>query len=291
MLKIFFMALVVFLCSYQSNYHTKTATLRQAIGVERVKPKKHLGQHFLNAPSIAGRIADLVPHDAEFIVEIGPGMGILTEPLYTRFGTRLLCIEIDSESVEYLREEPRFKGLHVVEGDFLELEASAWAQSLTRGAVIGNYPYNISSQIVFRVLEAKEQVAFFGGMFQREVARRLCAGPGSKEYGILSVLLQNYYECSYAFTVDEGAFIPPPKVKSGVIACMRKAELPTDCRWESLKTVVKAAFNQRRKTLSNALKGTLQRVPEQWAGKRAEQLEPAAYLVLGAQLERERAAQ
>jgi len=265
--------------------------LHSSNSLERVKPKKHLGQHFLNAPSIAGRIADLVPYDADFVVEIGPGMGMLTEPLFARFTERLLCIEIDKESVEYLRRESRFAGLSVLEGDFLELDAKTWAQAFTRGAVIGNYPYNISSQIVFRALEAKEQVAFFGGMFQREVARRLCAGPGSKEYGILSVLLQNYYDCSYAFTVEEGAFTPPPKVKSGVIACVRKAELPADCRWESLKTVVKAAFNQRRKTLSNALKGTLQRVPEQWAGKRAEQLEPAAYLVLGAQLERERAAQ
>lgn len=265
--------------------------MREGSTVERVKPKKHLGQHFLNAPSIAGRIADLVPDESEFVVEIGPGMGILTEPLFTRFAERLLCIEIDKESVVYLRREPRFAGLNVLEGDFLELGAEAWAQSLQRVAVIGNYPYNISSQIVFRVLEAKEQVAFFGGMFQREVARRLCAGPGSKEYGILSVLLQNYYECSYAFTVEEGAFTPPPKVKSGVISCTRKPVLPQDCRWESLKTVVKAAFNQRRKTLSNALKGTLQRVPEEWAGKRAEQLEPSVYLALGAQLERERAAQ
>lgn len=265
--------------------------MQQAIGVERVKPKKHLGQHFLNAPSIAGRIADQVPDEAEYVVEIGPGMGILTEPLFTRFQERLLCIEIDKESVDYLKGEPRFAGLGVLEGDFLELQTKTWAHTFTGGAVIGNYPYNISSQIVFRVLEAKEQVAFFGGMFQREVARRLCAGPGSKEYGILSVLLQNYYDCSYVFTVDEGSFTPPPKVKSGVIACIRKPELPADCRWESLKTVVKAAFNQRRKTLSNALKGTLQSVPEQWAGKRAEQLEPAAYLVLGAQLERERAAQ
>lgn len=224
------------------------------------------------------------------VVEIGPGMGILTEPLFARFKDRLLCIEIDNESVQYLKQEARFSGLQVVSGDFLELPSGVWAKSFPNMAVIGNYPYNISSQIVFRVLEARDQVAFFGGMFQREVARRLCAGPGSKEYGILSVLLQNFYDCTYAFTVEEGSFTPPPKVKSGVIACTRKAELPTDCDWQSLKTVVKAAFNQRRKTLSNALKGTLQQVPEQWAGLRAEQLEPAAFLTLGAQLEKERAA-
>jgi 16S rRNA (adenine1518-N6/adenine1519-N6)-dimethyltransferase len=153
-------------------------------------------------------------------------------------------------------------------------------------AVIGNYPYNISTQIAFRVLEARNPVKFFGGMFQREVARRFCADHGNKEYGVTSVLLQAFYDCKYLFTVNEGSFNPPPAVKSGVMACVRK-ELPPDCTYKSLALVVKTAFNQRRKTLSNALKPLTSSkpsfvLPDELKGKRAEQLPVETFIMLAA---------
>lgn len=242
----------------------------------RVTPKKQLGQHFLTDPGIARRIADSAEGlSLDRLVEIGPGMGILTKPLLETWGNRLVCVEIDRESVTWLSRQEWAKDLHVVEGDFLRLPHEELFVQGNNG-VIGNYPYNISTQIAFRILESPLPVLFFGGMFQREVARRFCAPHGNKEYGVTSVLLQAYYDCRYLFTVNEGSFNPPPAVKSGVMACVRK-EVPPACTYKSLALVVKTAFNQRRKTLSNSLKPLLSSrlaftLPDGMNSLRAEQL-------------------
>jgi 16S rRNA (adenine1518-N6/adenine1519-N6)-dimethyltransferase len=279
----FFILTCCFSVRKKYNYHTKTTTLPF---VNRVRPKKHLGQHFLNSDAIAAGIAELVPDSCRSVIEIGPGMGILTAHLAQRFPQQVVCIEIDKESVEYLSKVPYAPNIRVIEGDFLHLPEETMLTGEGPHAVIGNFPYNISSQIVFRVLETQNRVDFFGGMFQREVAQRLCAGPGSKTYGILSVLLQTFYECSYCFTVQEGAFTPPPKVKSGVIACRRKPDFALPCRYENLKMLVKMAFNQRRKTLTNALKALNLPIPHELASKRAEALSFEDYLMLTALYER-----
>lgn len=223
-----------------------------------VKPKKSLGQHFLNDLGIARRIADsispeeLPPHARQWgaipVLEVGPGMGVLTRFLMET-GRLLKAVELDAESVGYLsRVHP---SLDVVEADFLRLDLA----SLFDGefALIGNYPYNISSQIFFRLLDYRDRIPVCAGMLQREVAQRLCSGPGSKAYGILSVLLQAWYDCEYLFTVDEGVFTPPPKVKSGVIRLTRNSRTSLGCDEARFRTVVKTAFGQRRKTLRNSL--------------------------------------
>lgn len=249
-----------------------------------VHAKKALGQHFLTDEGIAQRIADLVDEEMEHVVEIGPGMGMMTKYLYPRFGERLLCLEIDGESVEYLGKQVWAQGMQVWHGDFLQAPNEVWVKAGGKMALVGNYPYNISTQIVFQLLECGVRVSQFAGMFQKEVAERLTAGEGNKDYGITSILLQAYYDCRYEFTVHEGSFNPPPKVKSGVIDCRLKSELPT-CDYGALKLIVKTAFAQRRKTLGNALKSlTASRpgfeLPEGWAQKRAEQLSVEAYLFL-----------
>lgn len=258
--------------------------------MEKVKAKKHLGQHFLTDKNVTAKIASIVDGiEADRLIEIGPGMGVLTELLFPVWKEKLHCVEIDRESVKWLKQAEWAAGLNIIDGDFLQLPDEvvfAGGQS----AVIGNYPYNISTQIAFRVLEHAAQVPFFGGMFQCEVAKRFCADSGNKEYGITSVLLQAYYHCDYCFTVNEGAFQPAPKVKSGVISCRRKAELPA-VTFYNLKLVVKTAFNQRRKTLSNALKPLLSSrstfvLPEAWKGLRAEQLSVADFVTLASIWER-----
>lgn len=189
------------------------------------------------------------------VLEIGPGMGVLTEFLLQRTDFDLTVVEVDSESVVYLKDHfPQLTG-KIIEGDFLRLDMSPYFND--KFAIIGNFPYNISSQILFRVLELRNQIPEVAGMFQKEVAVRIAAGPGTKDYGILSVLLQAFYSIEYLFTVPETVFSPPPKVKSGVIRLNRnqREKLPVD---ESLFIrVVKTAFNQRRKTLRNALSGIL----------------------------------
>ncbi|MEE1022208.1 MAG: 16S rRNA (adenine(1518)-N(6)/adenine(1519)-N(6))-dimethyltransferase RsmA [Muribaculaceae bacterium] len=227
-----------------------------------VKPKKALGQHFLNDLGIAKRIADTIseselPEQARSwgslpIVEVGPGMGVLTQYLM-QTGREVKAIELDSESVEYLHKV--YPSLEVEEADFLKLDLD----TLFPGefALIGNYPYNISSQIFFKLLDYKEKIPVCAGMLQREVAQRLCSPPGSKVYGILSVLLQAWYDCEYLFTVDEGVFTPPPKVKSGVIRLTRNSRVSLGCDEKKFKTVVKTAFGQRRKTLRNSLASLL----------------------------------
>ncbi|MEZ4922736.1 MAG: 16S rRNA (adenine(1518)-N(6)/adenine(1519)-N(6))-dimethyltransferase RsmA [Crocinitomicaceae bacterium] len=223
-----------------------------------VAPKKHLGQHFLKDDSVSYRIAEAIADtvDLKNVLEIGPGMGALTKHLlkYDQFTTSV--IEIDTESVEYLEENfPELLG-RIYERDFLREDLSLMFNG-ERFAVVGNFPYNISSQILFKVLDYKDQVPFVVGMFQKEVAERVAEKPGTKKYGILSVLLQAYYDIDYLFTVDEHVFIPPPKVKSGVIRLRRNNIDKLDCDERLFIRVVKTAFNQRRKTLRNSLKPLL----------------------------------
>ncbi|SEG13205.1 16S rRNA (adenine(1518)-N(6)/adenine(1519)-N(6))-dimethyltransferase RsmA [Parabacteroides chinchillae] len=220
-----------------------------------VKPKKALGQHFLKDLQIAQRIADTVAdYKGTPILEIGPGMGVLTQFLLEA-GQDLTVVELDRESVAYLEQNfPALRG-RIIGDDFLKLDLS----KLFSGpfCVIGNYPYNISSQIFFKVLDYKEQVPCCSGMLQKEVAERLAAGPGSKTYGILSVLLQAWYDVSYLFTVSEYVFDPPPKVKSAVLRMVRNNRKELGCDEKLFKTVVKTSFNQRRKTLRNSMKPLL----------------------------------
>lgn len=218
-----------------------------------VKAKKFLGQHFLTDLNVAEKIADsLQTSDVDIVLEIGPGMGVLTQFLLKKpFETHV--VEIDRESVAYLKKNfPELEGkIHA--SDFLKMNLKEEFQGKNI-AIIGNFPYNISSQILFKALEYKELIPEFSGMFQKEVAQRIAAKPGSKTYGILSVLTQAFYEVEYLFTVPPHVFNPPPKVDSGVIRMKRKEDfsLPVD---EKLFTeVVKTAFNQRRKTLRNSLK-------------------------------------
>ncbi|MES2812208.1 MAG: 16S rRNA (adenine(1518)-N(6)/adenine(1519)-N(6))-dimethyltransferase RsmA [Bacteroidota bacterium] len=221
--------------------------------MDKVKAKKHLGQHFLNDESIAQRIADsLTLNGYKKVLEIGPGMGVLTKYLLDK-PVETYVIEIDTESVEYLRSHYLKLSDKIISQDFLKYDIS---KDLGKEpfAIIGNFPYNISTQIVFKTLELRDQIPEFSGMFQKEVAERICSKKGSKVYGILSVLAQAFYDVEYLFTVDEHVFTPPPKVKSGVMRMIRKENYQLPCSEKLLFTVVKTAFNQRRKTLRNSLK-------------------------------------
>lgn len=223
--------------------------------MQQVKAKKALGQHFLTDLTIADRIAaSLEPYPDLPVLEIGPGMGVLTQFLLQRgYDTRV--IEIDRESVAYLQEHfPALTG-RIIEGDFLQIPIEEYLPGKAPFALIGNYPYNISSQIFFRLLDYRERIPVCAGMLQREVARRLASPPGNKDYGILSVLLQAWYDVEYLFTVDEHVFNPPPKVKSGVIRLVRNERQDLGVPEDVFKQVVKTGFNQRRKTLRNSLKG------------------------------------
>ena len=217
-----------------------------------VKPKKSLGQHFLTDLNIARAIAEtLDKYTGTPVLEVGPGMGVLTRFLLAQ-GHDLTVVELDHESVEYLQENfPELKE-RIVEKDFLKLDLS----TLYPGdfCVIGNYPYNISSQIFFKILDYKDRVPCCSGMIQKEVAERMAASPGSKTYGILSVLLQAWYDIEYLFTVPEHVFNPPPKVKSAVIRMTRNRVRQLGCDERLFKQIVKTAFNQRRKTLRNSLR-------------------------------------
>jgi 16S rRNA (adenine1518-N6/adenine1519-N6)-dimethyltransferase len=225
--------------------------------MSQVRPKKALGQHFLTDLSVADRIAaTLDDYISMPVLEIGPGMGVLTQFLLQR-NHDVTVVEIDNESVDYLNANfPNLKD-RIVGDDFLKMDlASIYGNN--QFCVIGNYPYNISSQIFFKVLDYKDQVVCCSGMLQREVAERLAAPPGTKARGILSVLLQAWYDVEYLFTVSEKVFNPPPKVKSGVIKMTRRKDV-TDlgCNPQLFKTVVKTTFGQRRKTLRNSLKSLL----------------------------------
>jgi 16S rRNA (adenine1518-N6/adenine1519-N6)-dimethyltransferase len=221
--------------------------------MEAVKAKKHLGQHFLKDETIAKAIADTLNLEGyNDVLEIGPGMGVLTKYLLEK-ETNVYVIEIDGESVTYLDENyPKLKD-KIISKDFLKYNINEIFEG-KQFAIIGNFPYNISTQIVFKCLEMRSQVPEFAGMFQKEVAQRICEKKGTKAYGILSVLVQAFYEAEYLFTVDETVFIPPPKVKSGVLRLRRKENFTLPCSEKLFFTVVKTAFQQRRKTLRNSLK-------------------------------------
>lgn len=228
----------------------------------KVRAKKELGQHFLKDLDIAKKIADTIepvelPENARQwgsipVIEVGPGMGVLSQFLM-QAGRDVKAIELDHESVEFLKKS--FPDLDVVEGDFLKMNLS----DIFPGefSLIGNYPYNISSQIFFKVLDYKEKIPVVAGMLQKEVAQRICSKPGSKIYGILSVLLQAWYDCEYLFDVPPNVFAPPPKVTSGVIRITRNSRNELGCDDKLFKNVIKTSFGQRRKTLRNSLAGIL----------------------------------
>ena len=227
-----------------------------------VKAKKHLGQHFLKDETVALKIAETLSFEGyRNVLEIGPGTGVLTKYLL-RNEIDLVAMELDSESIIYLNqnfalEHPETLGknnsLKVIEADFLKFDLATLFGS-EPFAITGNFPYNISTQIVFRMLEFRHRIPEFSGMFQKEVAERICAKEGNKTYGILSVLTQAYYNAEYLFTVQPEVFDPPPKVQSGVLRLSRKENITLDCDEKLLRRVVKTAFNQRRKTLRNSLK-------------------------------------
>ena len=216
--------------------------------MQQVRAKKFLGQHFLKDLSVAQRIAETIP--AGRVLEIGPGMGVLTQYLLKNPNLQTTAIEIDRESVAYLKEW--YPELHLIEGDFLKLDLNIIYPD-GEFCVIGNYPYNISSQIFFKVLDHKDRIPICSGMIQKEVAERIASKPGKKAYGILSVLLQAYYDIEYLFTVDEHVFNPPPKVKSAVIRMTRNNRQELGCNEALFKNVIKTAFNQRRKQMRNSL--------------------------------------
>ena len=224
--------------------------------MKAVRPKKNLGQHFLRDLTIAQRIADTLTFDTyDTALEIGPGMGVLTQFLPFE-QEKVKLIEIDRESIAYLQAKYPSHTEHILEADFLKLDLTHHFGNQPL-AIIGNFPYNISTQIVFKTLENRDRIPFFSGMFQKEVAQRICEPPGSKRYGILSVLTQLFYETTYLFTVPPAVFNPPPKVDSGVICLRRRENYTLDCNEDLLFKIVKLSFQQRRKTLRNSLK-TLQ---------------------------------
>jgi len=219
----------------------------------RVKPKKHLGQHFLKDESVCQRISEAIPSGIKFAVEVGPGTGALTKYLLQRDDFVTHVMDVDQESIEYLHLHFSELGDRIHYKDFLKMDPSELFGK-EQFMVVGNFPYNISSQILFKVLDHKDQVPVLVGMFQKEVAERVAENPGNKQYGITSVLLQAYYDIEYLFTVDEDVFDPPPKVKSGVIRLVRNDRKKLPCDEKLFKQIVKASFNQRRKTIRNSLK-------------------------------------
>ena len=229
--------------------------------MKKVRPKKNLGQHFLTDLGIARRIADTVDAYPDIpVLEIGPGMGVMTQFLITK-PRPFKAVVIDEESVEYLKQVQGDKvqgdegqGNHwLIQGDFLKMDLNEVFEG-RQFVLTGNYPYDISSQIFFKMLDNKELIPCCTGMIQREVAQRIAAKPGNKTYGILSVLIQAWYDTEYLFTVDETVFNPPPKVKSAVIRMTRNSRKDIGCDWALFKRVVKATFNQRRKMLRGSLK-------------------------------------
>ncbi len=254
------------------------------MNLNKVRPKKHLGQHFLTDLSIARRIADTVDACPDIpVLEVGPGMGVMTQYLVTK-PREFKAVEIDQESVEYLNGN--FNGKDwLIYGDFLTMDLSAIFGG--RSFVLtGNYPYDISSQIFFRVLDHKDLIPCCTGMIQREVAQRMAAKAGDgKAYGILSVLIQAWYNVEYLFTVDETVFNPPPKVKSAVIRMTRNQRTDLGCDWQLFKRIVKATFNQRRKMLRVSLKQIVTDplslpLPSDFLTKRPEQLTHDEFVML-----------
>ena len=254
--------------------------------MQKVKPKKALGQHFLTDLNVAARIAATIDDFRSIpALEVGPGMGVLTQFLLEK-DPKVTVVELDSESVVWLREH--FADLRIIEGDFLRLDL-AEVMDNKPFTVIGNYPYNISSQIFFKVLDYKDMVPCCGGMLQREVAERLAAEPGTKARGILSVLLQAWYDVSYLFTVSEHVFNPPPKVKSGVIRMVRNSRTSLGVDEALFKSIVKTTFGQRRKTIRNSIRAICPNFPAEHplAGKRPEQLSVEEFIELTAAVQQQ----
>ncbi|MBO7459928.1 MAG: ribosomal RNA small subunit methyltransferase A [Bacteroidales bacterium] len=272
--------------------------------MDLVRPKKALGQHFLVDLNIARNIVNALGTDHDVVIEVGAGMGVLTQYLIENQLDKLQVVEIDKESVEFLKKKfPELEG-HLTLGDFLKQDLTSFrpepiggaekspaiegdsstALGMTGGdvAVIGNFPYNISSQIFFQILKYRNNVSECVGMIQKEVAERLAAGPGSKTYGILSVLLQAWYDIEYLFTVHENVFNPPPKVKSAVIRLKRNNVKELGCDEKLFVTVVKQAFNQRRKTLRNSLRSLIpvEIIENKIFNKRPEQLSVQEFVEL-----------
>jgi len=252
-----------------------------------VRAKKHLGQHFLTDKNIAAKIVESLRPENKYrqVLEVGPGMGILSDFLLEKTDYEVSLIDIDTESYEYLQKKYPKLGSKLINADFLELDFAAIFDGPL--GIIGNFPYNISSQILFKVLDNRQQVVEVVGMFQKEVAERCASKPGSKEYGILSVFLQAYYKVEYLFTVKAGVFNPPPKVLSAVIRLTRNETLQLDCDEKLFWQVVKAGFNQRRKTLRNALSSLINKekmTEEPLLDLRAERLSVADFVNLTKQI-------
>lgn len=249
--------------------------------MDNIRAKKHLGQHFLHDDNTAQKIVDALHNQCSTVVEVGPGMGVLTKKLITQNIQNFYVVEIDAESVEYLKQALPSLTPNILENDFLKLDLSEIATS--KMAIIGNFPYNISSQIMFKILEHRNVVDEAVGMFQKEVAQRIACKPGSKEYGILSVLIQAWYDVEYLFSVSRGVFAPPPKVESGVIRLTRNTVKTLPCNESLFQKVVKTTFNQRRKTIHNSIKGLgLGSVilPEKFSKERPEQLSVNQFIEL-----------
>ena len=262
------------------------------ISTNQVKPKKALGQHFLTDENIARRIAEtLNSYIGTPVLEVGPGMGVLTKYL-VEFGHDVTVVEIDTESVDYLKANFSQLNDRILGEDFLKMDLSK-AMNGKEFCLIGNYPYNISSQIFFKVLDYKDLIPCCSGMLQKEVAERIAAKPGSKTYGILSVLLQAWYDIEYLFSVNENVFNPPPKVKSGVIRLTRNSTTNLGCDARLMRTIVKTTFGQRRKTIRNSIKGLIPAgciLPDnELLGKRPEQLSVEQFIDLTNLIDRLRA--
>jgi len=247
--------------------------------MHKVNPKKWLGQHFLNNAQLASEITDYLSPQNVNVLEIGPGMGVLTQFLLKK-NIRLKLCEIDSESVVFLKKNFNIDESVIVDKDFLKQDLTEFFDEPF--SIIGNFPYNISSQILFKVIENKEHVLEVVGMFQKEVAERICAHKSNRTYGILSVLVQAFYNVEYLITVEPHEFTPPPKIKSAVIKLTRKTDYTLQCDQKLFVSIVKKAFNQRRKKLSNALKELRfsDSVPDEIFHRRAENLSVEDYVML-----------
>lgn len=251
--------------------------------MQKVKPKKYLGQHFLTDKNIADKIAGaLTANMCNTVIEVGPGMGVLTGGL-KRKHENFFAVEIDNESIQYLKSNYTDHSF-IIEGDFLKTDLTPFSPPI---AVIGNFPYNISSQIFFKILDNSSTVNEVVCMIQKEVAERITSPPGNKTYGILSVLLQAYYNIDYLFTVHEHCFSPAPKVKSSVIRLTRNSRTNLNCNEKLFRTIIKQSFNQRRKTIRNSLKNICVNLemPEDYLSKRPEQLSAEDFILLTNQIE------
>ncbi len=266
---------------------TSPHSFGEGSGERTVRAKKHLGQHFLKDETIAEKIGDTLTFEGyKNVLEIGPGMGVLTKYLIQK-KVEVIAMDLDSESIAYLKENYPNKNLKILEADFLKYDISQLFGN-EQFAITGNFPYNISTQIVFKMLEWKERIPEFTGMFQKEVAQRICEKEGSKAYGILSVLAQAFYDAEYLFTVPPTVFNPPPKVDSGVLRLRRKENISLPCDEKMLYKVVKTAFQQRRKTLRNSLKSfnLSDKIKEDVIfGQRPEQLSVSQFIALTKKLE------